>query len=178
MHAYIHTYEDVYSCIKIHAHQYSFRSQILIKRFICDFYQIIIHSDAGRIMIRRVFGKLAFFNLQDDTGSIQLYMDAGRITPESFKQLKDWTDGGDIIGARGTVKRSEKGELSVYVKEWQMLTKALLPLPDKWAGLKDADKRYRQRHLDMITNPDVRATFKSRAFITSKMRQILDSKVS
>ena len=72
-------------------------------------------SVAGRIMARRVFGKLAFFTLQDDTGIIQLYIDKGRLGDE-FAKLKQWTDSGDIVGVRGTVKRTEKGEMSVYVK--------------------------------------------------------------
>ena len=93
-------------------------------------------SVAGRIMVRRVFGKLAFFELQDDTGTIQLYIEKGRLG-DSFQKIQEWTDSGDIIGARGTVKRTEKGELSVYVKEWEMLTKSILPLPDKYHGLKD-----------------------------------------
>ena len=122
-----------------------------------------------------MFGKLAFFELQDDTGSIQLYLEAGRLG-DAFKTIKDWTDAGDIIGARGTVKRTDKGELSVYVSEWSMLTKSLQPLPDKWAGLTDVNKRYRQRHLDLISNADVRKTFRSRAFIISSIRSILDGK--
>lgn len=80
------------------------------------------------------------------------------------------------VGATGTVKRTEKGELSVYVQQWQMLTKSLLPLPDKWAGLTDINKRYRQRHLDLISNAQVRQTFRSRAFIISSLRKLLDAK--
>lgn len=128
---------------------------------------------AGRIMTRRVFGKLAFFTLQDDSGTIQLQFDKKRLG-ETFKQLKDWTDGGDIIGVRGTVRRTDKGELTIYANEWKMLTKAALPLPDKFHGLQDITKRYRQRHLDMIVNPDVRDTFRKRAMITSKLRRVLD----
>ena len=129
---------------------------------------------AGRIMIRRVFGKLAFFTLQDEVGMIQLYLEKGRLG-DSFDKIKEWTDGSDIIGAKGTLKRTEKGELSVYVKEWEMLTKSLAPLPDKFHGLTDVSKRYRQRHLDMIVNPEVRKTFRSRAFITSSIRKMLDA---
>ena len=99
---------------------------------------------AGRIMVKRVFGSLAFFTLQDDSGTIQLYIEKGRMQ-DSFDTIKDWTDNSDIIGAKGTIKRTEKGELSVYVKEWEMLTKSLLPLPDKFHGLTDVSKRYRQR---------------------------------
>jgi lysyl-tRNA synthetase class 2 len=114
---------------------------------------------AGRILVRRVFGKLAFFNLQDDTGTIQLYLDKKRITeqmadvPDAFNHLKKLTDVGDILGAKGTIKRTEKGELSVYVSRYTMLTKSLLPLPDKWHGLTDTEKRYRQRYVDLIVNP-------------------------
>lgn len=123
--------------------------------------------------MRRIFGKLAFFELQDDTGTIQLYIEKGRLEDE-FKNIKDWTDSGDIIGATGSVKRTEKGELSVYVNDWTMLTKSLLPLPDKWSGLTDVNKRYRQRHLDMISNENVRKTFRSRALIISTIRKLLD----
>lgn len=130
-------------------------------------------SVAGRIMTRRVFGKLAFFTLQDETGTIQLQMDKGRLG-DSFKDLKAWTDGGDIIGIRGTVRRTDKGELTVYATEWKMLTKAVLQLPDKFHGLQDISKRYRSRHLDMIVNPDVRDTFRKRATITSMFRRLLD----
>ena len=122
-----------------------------------------------------MFGKLAFFELQDDSGSIQLYLEAGRLGAE-FKTIKEWTDAGDIIGVTGTIKRTDKGELSVYVSEWSMLTKSLQPLPDKWAGLTDVNKRYRQRHLDLISNAEVRKTFRSRAFIISSIRSILDKK--
>lgn len=87
--------------------------------------------------------------------------------------IKDWTDGGDIVGVRGTVRRTDKGELTVYAKEWKMLTKSILPLPDKYHGLQDITKRYRSRHLDLIVNPNVRDTFRKRAKITSMMRRLL-----
>ncbi|KAL3945231.1 MAG: hypothetical protein SGBAC_000704 [Bacillariaceae sp.] len=128
---------------------------------------------AGRIMTRRVFGKLAFFTLQDETGTIQLQFDKARLA-DSFKGIKDYTDGGDIIGVRGSVRRTDKGELTVYAKEWKMLTKSILPLPDKFHGLQDITKRYRSRHVDLIVNPNVRDTFKKRAKITSMMRRLLD----
>jgi lysyl-tRNA synthetase, class II len=136
---------------------------------------------AGRILARRVFGKLAFFTLQDETGTIQLYLDKNRIQEcmgdsdeKAFDHLKQLTDAGDILGAKGTVKRTEKGELSVYVREYTMLTKSLLPLPDKWHGLTDVAKRYRQRYVDLIVNPEVRETFRRRALITAGMRRYLD----
>ncbi|CAE7574655.1 lysS [Symbiodinium microadriaticum] len=125
-------------------------------------------------MIRRIFGKLAFFEIQDHTGSIQLYIDKKSMGPE-FNNMIEWTDGGDIIGARGSMKRTDKGELSVWVDSWNMLTKALLPLPDKYHGLTDVNTRYRHRHLDMIANPHVLRTLKQRAAIVSSMRRYLDS---
>ena len=138
---------------------------------------------AGRVMNRRVFGKLAFFTLQDDSGSIQLYLEKQRISecmdaqlPDAFARLKQWTDAGDLLGVSGSIRRTEKGELSVYVKEWQMLTKALLPLPDKWHGLTDVEKRYRQRHLDMIVNREARDTLRKRALIVQAMRRYLDER--
>jgi lysyl-tRNA synthetase class 2 len=137
---------------------------------------------AGRIMARRVFGKLAFFTLQDETGIIQLYLDKNRISEsmadidsDAFNHLKQLTDIGDIIGVKGTVKRTEKGELSVYVHQYTILTKSLLPLPDKWHGLTDTEKRYRQRYVDLIVNPLVRQTFRRRAQITAALRRYLDN---
>ena len=160
---------------------------------------------AGRIMMRRVFGKLAFYALQDESGMIQLQFDKKRLGErdgDSFKvsvwaqhsqrghandllltygfdphqNLKAWTDTGDIIGSSGTIRRTDKGELTLYVKEWIMLTKSALPLPDKFHGLADISKRYRNRHLDLIVNPDVRDTFYKRAKITSSLRRQLDDK--
>jgi lysyl-tRNA synthetase class 2 len=137
---------------------------------------------AGRIMARRVFGKLAFFTLQDETGTLQLYLDKKRIdakmtdVPNAFKTLTKLTDVGDILGAKGTIKRTEKGELSVYVTDYKILTKSLLPLPDKWHGLTDTEKRYRQRYVDLIVNPDVRETFRRRAKITAAIRRYLDER--
>eukprot|EP00551_Chaetoceros_affinis_P006339 CAMPEP_0203680268 /NCGR_PEP_ID=MMETSP0090-20130426/38562_1 /ASSEMBLY_ACC=CAM_ASM_001088 /TAXON_ID=426623 /ORGANISM="Chaetoceros affinis, Strain CCMP159" /LENGTH=636 /DNA_ID=CAMNT_0050548257 /DNA_START=128 /DNA_END=2038 /DNA_ORIENTATION=- len=128
---------------------------------------------AGRIMAKRVFGKLAFFTLQDESGTIQLHLEKNRLG-DTFKNIKAWVDSGDIIGVRGTIRRTDKGELSIYAKEWTMLTKSAAPLPDKWHGLTDISKRYRNRHLDLIVNPTVRETFRKRAKITSALRRSLD----
>ncbi|MDJ0566120.1 MAG: lysine--tRNA ligase, partial [Microcystis sp. M49629_WE12] len=135
---------------------------------------------AGRIIARRIMGKLAFFNLQDETGTIQLYLDKKRISetmsavPNAFNTVIKLTDTGDILGAKGTIKRTERGELSIYVNEYEILTKSLLPLPDKWHGLTDVEKRYRQRYVDLIVNPEVRQTFRRRAQITASIRRYLD----
>ncbi|AFY50239.1 lysyl-tRNA synthetase (class II) [Nostoc sp. PCC 7524] len=138
---------------------------------------------AGRIMARRVFGKLAFFTLEDETGTIQLYLEKNRIQEnmaevdaDAFNHLKQLTDVGDILGVTGTIKRTEKGELSVYVKQYTILTKSLLPLPDKWHGLTDVAKRYRQRYVDLIVNPEVRQTFRRRAQITAGIRRYLEQR--
>ena len=140
-------------------------------------------SLAGRILARRVFGKLAFFSLQDESGIIQLYLDKttiqaamGAADEQAFEHLKQLTDVGDILGVRGTIKRTEKGELSVKVQEYTVLTKALLPLPDKWHGLTDVAKRYRQRYVDLIVNPTVRDTFRKRALITTGIRRYLEDR--
>lgn len=135
---------------------------------------------AGRIIARRIFGKLAFFNLQDETGTIQLYLDKKKIqanmvdTANAFNTLVKLTDTGDILGVKGNIKRTEKGELSVYVSQYSILTKTLLPLPDKWHGLTDTEKRYRQRYVDLIVNPEVRQTFRRRAQITASIRRYLE----
>ena len=126
-------------------------------------------------MLKRVFGKLAFFTVQDSSGTVQFYLEKKRIG-DGFKQLMARIDIGDIVGAKGGVKRTDKGELSVYAAECTLLTKAIRPLPDKWAGLTDVNKRYRQRYLDMIANPEVRQTFATRARITSFIRRTLDER--
>lgn len=139
---------------------------------------------AGRIMARRVFGKLAFFTLQDETGNIQLYLDKKTLETtmaplgdlSAFDVLKNLTDVGDFLGAKGHLKRTEKGELSVVVEDYSILTKSLQPLPDKWHGLTDVEKRYRQRYVDLIVNPEVRETFRRRAQITAAIRRYLDDR--
>jgi lysyl-tRNA synthetase, class II len=139
-------------------------------------------SCAGRVMMRRVLGKLAFFELQDETGKIQLYLEKKRINSTmseltgAFNHLMKLSDLGDILGVKGTIKRTEKGELSIYVSEYAILTKSLLPLPDKWHGLTDTEKRYRQRYVDLIVNPQVRNTFRIRAKITAAIRRYLETK--
>eukprot|EP00252_Welwitschia_mirabilis_P017040 TRINITY_DN37890_c0_g1_i1.p1 TRINITY_DN37890_c0_g1~~TRINITY_DN37890_c0_g1_i1.p1 ORF type:complete len:592 (+),score=116.60 TRINITY_DN37890_c0_g1_i1:179-1954(+) len=131
-------------------------------------------SVAGRVIAKRVFGKLAFLTLRDDSTVIQLYCEKGRLEHEEFEQLKLFVDVGDILGASGSLKRTEKGELSVHVREFSILTKSLLPLPDKYHGLTDIEKRYRQRYLDMIANPEVGDTLRSRAKVISEIRKTME----
>ena len=131
----------------------------------------------GRVMAKRSFGKLAFLSLVDERGSVQLFCDKKRLdetSPGAFEMITELVDVGDIIGVHGSVKRSDKGELSIVPAKVQMLTKALLPLPDKWHGLQDVEKRYRQRYVDLIVSPEVRNTFKARSNIISTIRRMLD----
>lgn len=111
---------------------------------------------------------------------LQLYVDKARLEecqPDGFGLLKrNLLDIGDIIGAHGSVKRTEKGELSVVATQLQVLTKALLPLPEKWHGLTDIEKRYRQRYLDLIVTEETRATFRARSKIVSAIRRHLEDR--
>ncbi|KAL0436755.1 UNVERIFIED_CONTAM: Lysine--tRNA ligase, chloroplastic/mitochondrial [Sesamum radiatum] len=132
-------------------------------------------SIAGRIVARRAFGKLAFLTLRDDSGTIQLYCEKEKLLTDQFEHLKTLVDIGDILGASGSIKRTEKGELSVCVTSFSILTKSLLPLPDKYHGLTDIDKRYRQRYVDMIANPEVADIFRKRAKIISEIRKTVES---
>ncbi|GJN06492.1 hypothetical protein PR202_ga24222 [Eleusine coracana subsp. coracana] len=132
-------------------------------------------SIAGRIVARRAFGKLVFMTIRDDTGTIQLYCEKDSLSEDQFEQLKGFIDIGDILGASGSIKKTEKGELSVYVKQFEILTKSLLPLPDKYHGLTDVDKRYRQRYVDMIANPEVADVFRTRAKVVSEIRKTMES---
>ncbi|MFN7901099.1 MAG: lysine--tRNA ligase [Synechococcaceae cyanobacterium] len=137
---------------------------------------------AGRILTRRVLGKLAFFTLADESGPIQLFIDRASLEalhpddPAFFQRLTGLTDAGDWIGVRGTLKRTDRGELSVKLRDWTMLCKSLQPLPDKWHGLADVEKRYRQRYLDLIVSPHTRETFRRRARMVSAMRRWLDER--
>eukprot|EP00268_Persea_americana_P049121 TRINITY_DN5239_c0_g1_i3.p1 TRINITY_DN5239_c0_g1~~TRINITY_DN5239_c0_g1_i3.p1 ORF type:complete len:315 (+),score=62.59 TRINITY_DN5239_c0_g1_i3:1080-2024(+) len=105
----------------------------------------------------------------------QLYCEKERLLQDQFELLKTLVDIGDILGACGTIKRTEKGELSVLIRSFEILTKSLLPLPDKYHGLTDVDKRYRQRYVDMIANPEVVDVFRTRAKIVSEIRRTVES---
>jgi lysyl-tRNA synthetase class 2 len=137
---------------------------------------------AGRVMTRRVMGKLAFFTLADESGPIQLFIEKATLAAampedsEAFAHITSLVDAGDLIGVEGTLRRTDRGELSVKVRRWQMLSKSLQPLPDKWHGLADVEKRYRQRYLDLIVSPHTRETFRRRALAVSTMRRWLDER--
>lgn len=132
-------------------------------------------SIAGRIITKRVMGKASFAHVLDAKGQIQIFVQINKLGKEAYEEFKDY-DIGDIIGVKGEVFKTNRGEISVRASEIVLLSKSLQPLPEKWHGLKDVDTRYRQRHLDLIVNPDIKRTFILRSKIISSMRKYLDDK--
>ncbi|AKJ67369.1 lysyl-tRNA synthetase [Pandoraea thiooxydans] len=127
---------------------------------------------AGRMMLKRVMGKASFATVQDATGQIQFFISAEDVGAQTQTAFKHW-DMGDIIAARGVLFRTNKGELSVRVKELRLLSKALRPLPDKFHGLADQETRYRQRYVDLIVSPETRATFAARTRAIASIRKYM-----
>jgi Lysyl-tRNA synthetase (class II) len=132
-------------------------------------------SVAGRLLSKRVHGKAGFSDLYDRYGKIQLYVKIDDLGEEKLKFFKT-LDLGDIIGVNGMVFKTHKGEISIHVKDFTLLTKSLQPLPEKWHGLKDPDLRYRQRYVDLIINPEVREVFFKRVEIIKSIRRFLDNR--
>ena len=128
----------------------------------------------GRIMSRRDMGKANFIDISDRKGRMQVYVRMNDVGEEEFKEFKKW-DIGDIIQVTGYVFKTRTGEISVHAKELTLLTKSLLPLPEKFHGLQDTDTRYRKRYLDLIMNPEVRDTFVKRSNIIKEIRKFLDT---
>ena len=132
-------------------------------------------SVAGRLMSKRGMGKAAFCDIHDREGKIQIYVKTDEVGAEAYEEFKKF-DIGDIIGVKGAVFKTHKGEISIKAAEITLLAKSLLPLPEKWHGLKDTDIRYRQRYLDLIVNPNVRKTFVLRSKIIKSIRKYLDER--
>ena len=130
---------------------------------------------AGRLMSKRGMGKVTFCDLQDQKGRIQLYARFDEMEEASFQRFKKY-DIGDIVGVVGDVFKTERGEISVRVHEATLLSKSLLPLPEKFHGLTDRETRYRQRYVDLIVNPEVKDTFVKRSMILRELRHYLDGK--
>jgi len=132
-------------------------------------------SVAGRLMAKRGHGKAGFANLQDSAGVIQIYGRLNNLGAEDY-DLFQKLDIGDIIGVKGKVFRTQKGEITVEIQELTLLSKSLRPLPEKWHGLKDVELRYRQRYVDLTVNPEVKNQFVARSQIVRCIRNLLDEK--
>ena len=131
-------------------------------------------SIAGRVMSKRMMGKASFLDLRDKSGKVQIYVRLNEVGKEDFDRYIKKGDIGDIIGVSGFVFRTRMGEISIHAQSVTLLSKNLLPLPEKWHGLKDQDTRYRQRYTDLICNPEVKDTFIKRSKIIATIRRFLD----
>ncbi len=130
---------------------------------------------AGRVMTVRAMGKASFFNLQDQSGRLQIYIKPEELTAEQ-KTMFELLDLGDLVGVKGYVFKTQKGELSLYCKSFEMLAKTLEPLPEKFHGIQDVEIKYRHRHLDLISDPDSRKVFETRVRIIKEIRNFLDGR--
>jgi len=130
---------------------------------------------AGRLMSKRGMGKVSFCDLQDKSGRIQLYARKDEMDEDSYNRFKKY-DIGDIVGVKGEVFRTQRGEMSVRGREITLLSKSLLPLPEKFHGLTDKETRYRQRYVDLIVNPEVRRNFEVRSAFVKYLRNFLDNR--
>ncbi|MBI3025963.1 MAG: lysine--tRNA ligase [Candidatus Tectomicrobia bacterium] len=130
---------------------------------------------AGRLMGKRLQGKVVFMDLRDGSGRIQLFLRRDDLGEEAFARAKE-LDVGDIVGAEGGVFRTRTGELSVWVRGFALLAKNLRPLPEKWHGLQNIETRYRQRYVDLIANPEVAGIFRTRTRLVQLIRRFLDER--
>ena len=137
-------------------------------------YEPQIVAVAGRMTSRRIMGKASFCHILDGDGTIQLYVKRDEVGEDKYAEFKTW-DIGDIIGGVGEVFRTHMGEISVKLTKIELLSKSLLPLPEKFHGLKDIETRYRQRYVDLIANPEVKRTFVLRSGIMKAIREYLDN---
>lgn len=133
-------------------------------------------SIAGRVMSRREMGKASFLDVRDSSGKIQVYVKIDVLGEENYKKLFSRLDIGDIVGVKGEAFRTRRGEISVKATQLQIISKSLLPLPEKYHGLKDIEARYRQRYLDLIMNPEVKDSFVKRSKIMSAIREFLEAR--
>ncbi len=130
---------------------------------------------AGRLMTLRAMGKASFFNIQDQSGSVQVYIKTEELS-EQDRTAFELIDLGDIVGVEGFVFKSQKGEFSIYCKKFEILTKSIEPLPEKFHGIQDIEIKYRHRHLDLISEPESRKVFEMRSRIIREIRSFLDSR--
>jgi len=130
-------------------------------------------SIAGRVMTVRDLGNLIFSHLQDGSGKIQIVLQSGETDEKKLELFKKFVDSGDFIGVQGTVFKTKRGEISILVKDLEIITKSMLPLPEKWHGIQDEEERLRKRYLDMTMSPDVKKVFETRAIILEVMRNFM-----
>jgi lysyl-tRNA synthetase class 2 len=131
---------------------------------------------AGRLMSVRLMGKINFANLQDATGKIQILVEENTAGQKLIDFFSKYVDSGDFVGIEGTILRTKRGELSINANKIEILSKAILPMPEKWHGLQDIEERYRKRYLDLMMNPDVKKTFEIRTKIIQLIREFMASK--
>lgn len=167
----------------INPYPYTFEKTAHIDKIIADFSGISsgekkiesVFKIAGRLMTKREMGKASFFNVQDLTGTLQCYVKVEELS-EMDRATFDLIDLGDIVGIEGYVFKSQKGELSLYVKTFKVLTKTLEPLPEKFHGIQDVEIKYRHRHLDLISDPESRKVFITRGKIIKAIKKFLDAR--
>ena len=135
----------------------------------------VSESIVGRVKLERWMGKASFIKVEDESGVLQVYFSKNDLA-EHFEILKKHLEVGDIIYATGFPFLTKTGELSLYAKELHIITKSIVPLPEKFHGLSDIELRYRQRYLDLIVNSDVKETFKTRSKIVSNIRKFFEAK--
>ncbi|MBQ8281423.1 MAG: lysine--tRNA ligase [Lachnospiraceae bacterium] len=131
---------------------------------------------AGRMMSKRVMGKASFINVSDKLGNIQCYVSRDALGVDEYQNFKKMIDVGDIVGVKGFVFKTQTGEISIHAEEMTLLSKSLMPLPEKYHGLTDTDTRYRQRYVDLMMNPEVKDTFIKRSQIIKEIRNFLDDR--
>ena len=131
---------------------------------------------AGRLMSIRLMGKINFASLQDESGKIQVVVQEDEIGKKETEFFSKYIDSGDFVGVNGTVFRTKRGELSILAEKIEILSKAVLPLPEKWHGLQDKEERYRKRYLDLAISPEIKEVFETRSLVMSMLREFLNSR--
>lgn len=132
---------------------------------------------AGRIMTKRDIGKIIFANLRDYTGDVQIVLQEGETPTKAKEFFKKYVDAGDFVGVEGKIFKTKTKQISILVSKFTILSKSLLPLPEKFHGLQDKEERYRKRYLDLVMNPEVRQVFEKRTKILKAIREFMDSKL-
>jgi lysyl-tRNA synthetase class 2 len=157
---------------KIKPYAYKFDKKHSIKNCLKEKIGAIVKT-AGRLMTKRDLGKIAFAKLQDFSGQIQIVLQEGKISKDTKSFFKKYLDSGDFIGVEGKIFKTKTGEISILIKKLELLTKSILPLPEKFHGLQDKEERYRKRYLDLIMNPEVKKVFETRAKIIEIIRNFM-----